>query len=164
MTSRHGNPTRDTVPLWGLPWTPLTKGHWSRTLMFSMIVKSALNKPLDYQWSETPQRRCGVPDHWQLNRLCMLQRATCFAFYPQKCIWQSLHLIKRRQWHSGHFGGNLSKLFSCIKWFDSNLTELFWFKLQWNVFDGPINNKPALVKIMALHGTYDKSLSEPVMV
>ena len=49
--------------------------------------------------------------------------------------------------------------FSCMK------SIVFWFKFHWNLFpNGPINNMPGLVQIMAWHQSCAKPLSEPMMV
>ena len=52
-------------------------------------------------------------------------------------------------------------IFKCISF---NENDKFRFKFHWNLLSGvPIDNKPALVHIMAWRRTGDKPLPEPMM-
>ena len=66
--------------------------------------------------------------------------------------------LKERQ-NAYHFADTIFKLILLIE----NCFSLIHIPLKF-IPDGPINNNPVLVQMMAWHQTGDKLLSEPMMV
>ena len=72
--------------------------------------------------------------------------------------WGNLNTLRLRQ-DGRHFADNI---FTCI-FFNENCCILIKFSLKY-VQNGPIDNNPALVQLMAWRRLGDKPLSEPMMV
>ena len=80
------------------------------------------------------------------------------AWSHQAIDWTNINTLRLRQ-DGRHFADDI---FTCI-FFNENCYVLMKFLLKY-VRKGPIDNKPALVQIMAWRRSGDKPLSEPMMI
>ena len=105
--------------------------------------------------------------HWHLLVLLIFHQTSkfhCLITYlkilpaVRVSVCLSLNTLKLRQ-DGRHFADDI---FTCI-FFNENCYILIRFSLTY-VHKGPIDNKPALVQIMAWRRSGDKPLSEPMVI
>ena len=75
----------------------------------------------------------------------------------EQVIWHSLVNTLRSRQNGRRVTENIFKRIFSMQ------IGMFWFKLHWEVLNGPIGNTRSLVQIMAWHWTGDKPLFEPMM-
>ena len=151
MTSSNGNIFRVTGPLCGeftgpgeFPTQrPVT---WSFDVFFDLRLNTRLSKQPWGWWFETPS--------WSLWRQCNDDIRCTPVFYLHLLV----NTLRPRQ-NGRHFADDV---FKCI-FLNENVWILLKISLKF-VSKGPINNIPALVRIMAWRRSGDKPLSEPMMV